>query len=661
MAKPKLKQRKHKPGRDRAGISTGTYVAGLLLLAVCVLTALMLALEHISGQRLPGCGEGSACAEAAASVWATIPYVNWPVSFLGLAYFLGLFVVWLTARRGVPPGVRQIVRCGVLVSLGFLVVMIIEGLVCSYCVATHIGNIAFWILVERSDRASAGTARAFATIAAVFVISSATLGATEWRQRQAVETAAEQDLEQSTAAIIAATSELAAAGSDVAEPVAPAVDPAVTTGGGAAETGPPGGPTTERAATEVTSAPGTGDGGFTGRYRLGPEKAAIRVVMFTDYQCRECRRIEADVMAVFEQRDDMSVSCKHYPMNSECNRKVTRTRHPNACWAARAAETAGILRGDEGFWKMHFWLFEHGGSFTRGELRATLREFNYDVAEFERIMQGAQTLERVQADVEEAIGFGIWQTPSIFINGVELRGWNAPRAVFRAIERLAATHPEPMTAARDQPPPALEKLIGDWQAQPRRPLPAAPDFRTLGPTRPAGGDVRATPIRVVVFGDFRQSGTAEVDALLRRELAERGDVRYEYRYFPFNRDCNPAVQKETRFPQACRAAQAAEASGRLAGNQAYWKMHVWLLENQETLNDATLRDAASRIGIDPDLLLPEMDKPDLHAAVVDDAKLGQRLAVSAVPTVFVGDRLVPRWVLDGENILPRIIAEAAKE
>jgi len=644
MAKRNSKRRRNKQ-RNRQptpsipaaapGIAAGAYVWGIGLLALCVATSLVLALEHIGGLHLPGCGEGSRCAEAAASVWGKIPYVNWPVSFVGLAYFLGLAVVWVTARRSLPSGVRNLVRCGALISLGFVVIMIVEGHVCSYCLATHVANLAFWILTERVAGATTGTARAFATIAVVFALSSAVLGTTEWRERKAAQAAAEGELAESTAAIIAATSQQAAA-------------PEV-----AFETSAPGTAATEPAEPGVTSEPRTAGGGFSGRHRLGPEKAAIRVVLFSDYQCKECKQIEADVIEVFEQRDDMSVSFQHYPMNSECNRMVKRSRHPNACWAARAAETAGILRGNDGFWEMHFWLFEHGGSFTRTELRAALREFGYGVAEFERIMQSEETLRLVRADVEEAIGLGIWQTPAVFVNGVELRGWEAPRAVARAIERLAATNPTPMTAALDQPPPALEKLIGDWQAQPRRRIPPGATSRSLGPN--------TASVRVVIFGDYQQSGTAETDAVVRDEVSRRGDVRYEYRHFPFNKDCNPAVQKETKYPHACQAAQAAEAVASLVGAEGYWKMHLWLLGHQEAFSGAALREAASEIGIDPAVLLAEMERPEIRAAVVEDAKLGQRLGVSAVPSVFVNGRRVPRWKLEGENILPRIIDQAAKE
>lgn len=616
---------------NAAAVPGAVFLVGLLLLLLCAATSLMLVLEHLGGLSLPGCGEGSACAEAAASVWGKVPYVNWPVSFLGLAYFLGLLGAWLTLRRGVPEGVRYLVRFGVLISVAFIVIMIVEGHLCQYCVATHAGNLLFWILIERTRGPKRAASRALATVAVVFVICSGMLGVTGWREQRAADAKAEEDLAVSTDAIIAATSQRTAGPESVSEPVADVTEPA-------------------EAEASPTEAPARR--GFTGRYRLGPEKAAIRVVMISDYQCQECRRIEGDVARLFRQRDDMSVSFKHFPMCSDCNRKTNRRRHPNACWAARAAETAGILKGNDGFWQMHFWLFEQRGSFTGKSLPLQLREFGYDPAEFVRIMRSDQTLDLVKADIEEAIEFGVWFTPTIFINGVELRGWEAPNAVARTIEQLAATNPEPLTAAQDQPPLALEKMIGDWQARPQRRIPPTPPFRSIGPEDAA--------VRVVMFGDYQQSGTSQTEALIREVLTQRADVRYEYRHFPFHRDCNPTVKRDTDSVHSCRAALAGEAAGRLGGTDVYWKMHAWLLENQETFSDQALQAAAESLGLDPAALLLEMEKPATAEAIQEDTRLGGQLRADKVPSLFINGRRVPRWQQEERNILPEIVAEAAK-
>ena len=102
-------------------------------------------------------------------------------------------------------------------------------------------------------------------------------------------------------------------------------------------------------------------------------------------------------------------------------------------------------------------------------------------------------------------------------------------------------------------------------------------------------------------------------------------------------------------------------SGRLGGAAAYWKMHAWLLENQESYSDQTLRVAAETLGIDPAALLLEMEKPATGEAVQGDTRIGGRLAADKVPSLFINGRRVPRWKQEEESILPEIIAEAAKE
>src|SRR5690606_27324872 len=104
--------------------------------------------------------------------------------------------------------------------------------------------------------------------------------------------------------------------------------------------------------------------GFEGRYRHGPEVVPVRIVVFTDYQCPDCDQLDQTLEGLIQGRPDVAVSVKHFPFSKACNPNVPREMHPNACWAARAAEAAGVLRGRDGFWAMHRWLFSRRGSFT---------------------------------------------------------------------------------------------------------------------------------------------------------------------------------------------------------------------------------------------------------------------------------------------------------
>jgi len=384
-------------------------------------------------------------------------------------------------------------------------------------------------------------------------------------------------------------------------------------------------------------------------------------VLFTSYQCPDCRRIDADIDKLRRTRDDMAVSIKHFPFNSECNPCVQQTTQPNACWAARAAKAAGMLYGTEGFWKMHEWLFARHGAFqTTDELTSAIRSWGYDPTGFIETMTGDETLRRVQADCREGERLGLFFTPMVFVNGEELKGWYLPNAVPQAVQIISSLAVEPRTAANDHPPLAEDKYVADWRIDRPVKLPGDAVPHTRGP---ADAD-----LRVVVWGDYQEQGTAEADAQLRALLANDDNASYTYRHYPFNSDCNPNISSQ-RHPYACVAAEAAEAAALVGGEDAFWKMHAWLMEHYDTeLTDDELREGAAAAGVDPTALLAAMKDPRVAAAIHDDIdrgkqdlprlRLGRPPGLFGVPTIFINERLVPRWKLQGDDVLRQILHEA---
>lgn len=601
--------------------------SGAVLIGLSALMSLLLALDHLVGLSLPGCGEGGACQQAANSFWGKIRLggFEWPVSYLGTAYFLSMLAAWIAVRGAAPPIMRYIVRLGALVSLGFCVIVLVERVFCSYCIAAHIGNFAFWMTVESTRAPTARPRRAVTTIATVFALVTLALSVWDRQTRAALRESAERERNVVAHEIIAGAQ--------------PQPTPSVS------EQAP---------ATEPEPRPP-----FTGRYRMGPAEAPIRIVMFTDYQCQDCYNLEQQLQELHETRNDISISVKHFPFNSDCNPEVSRTIHRNACWAARAAEAAGALWGPEGFWKMHVWLFERRGVFkTTAELEEGIRQMGYDPAGFVKAMSSEDTLQAIRGDALEAKQLGLYFTPMIFINGVEMRGWTAPGALIRTVEQVAATNPPSRSAAFDRPPLAFEKHVADWRAQPKISLPPDPDPWVLGPT--------TATVKIVMWGDLQEPWTGQADAIIRAFVARHGDAQYTYRHYPFNSDCNPNV-KDRRHPDACRAAMAAEAAGRLAGNDGYWKMHAWLMENQQRFSDEALRAAATEMGIDSDALLAAMAQDDVQTHILQDLRAGKQLpqlrhgmprGIYGVPTIFVNDRYVPRWRIEDQPVLNAILEDA---
>jgi protein-disulfide isomerase len=400
--------------------------------------------------------------------------------------------------------------------------------------------------------------------------------------------------------------------------------------------------------------------GFTGRYRQGPERAPIRVVMFTDYQCPDCKNNEGLMRTILKQRQDVSLSVKQFPFCTDCNKTPgVPNFHANACWAARAAETAGMLYGNDGFWKMHDWLFDHGGAFTAETLNPALEQMGFDRAQFVAVMQSPEPLKAITADINEAVALGIQRTPMIFINGIELKNWNVdPDALPKGVADLAAANPPAAGPETDRPMSASDKYFDDW----RDPLNKAMAWPSR--KQPWSSADPNAKVKIQIFGDFLEPGTAEADKTVRDAIAGRSDVRYEFRYFPIDPSCNSEASKfVTKFPGSCRAACVAEAAGQVGGIDAYWRMHEWLMTHQDQVKaqgDAALKAGLQECQLDPDAVLAKAGDPEVVKIIADDVNYGYRIKMAGIPDIFVNGKHVPRWKLPGGFVLERIIEEAAK-
>ncbi|MBK8229459.1 MAG: DsbA family protein [Candidatus Eisenbacteria bacterium] len=688
--------------------SNGGSLWGLALgcLVVAMLASAMLVSKHFGGHELPGCGPTSACAQLENSAWGKVPGIGWPTSFLGLAWFVGLASAWWSARRALTPLLVNLARLGAAMSVLFLGVMLMKQQLCPYCVVTHLANLGFLGLVEKirsgsipspSDLPTAAR-RALIGMGLGFVVMTLGLAPAEINHRARKQSDAQASAARSVAAVNAAQTRPAetatptgAESASQAAPLAGAPSGSPTGAGtgtdqaltGSSDGAPAvGGPatgtpsasesgTTAAAGTEETgnladastTAPGSTNKpaaaagpkarpGFTGRYLLGPENAPYRLVMFTDLQCKDCKRVESEVMAVVGTRKDISVSLKHFPMSNQCNEKMGEMNlHPNACWAARATEAAGMVGGDAAYFKMVNWLFERSGGFTDAELRAALPQLGFDANAFLSVMQSAETDVLVKKDIAEAVDLGIQYTPMVFLNGVEFRGWEVAGVVQTALAELKPGAPSG-SAENDKPAAAVAKFIEDWRVQqPRRAaIDAKPHFLSGNAT---------AKVQVVVYGDYADENTSKLDFAVRQVVQARGDAAYSFRHYPANMNCNPKLKKVfTEY--GCDAAKVVEAAGILGGDAAYNKVHEWLLSREGSLSPDFATKAATACGLDPAKLLAAMADPAVEAAISEDLRAAGVMGVIQIPQVFVNGKWLPRWMREGDDVLGKVVAEAAK-
>ena len=616
---------------------------GALFLLVAIIAVGILALDHFDLTRAPGCGPQSGCDEATRGPWGKIPGLNWPVSLVAAAYFTSLLAGWVVSRGDATRAFRTLTLIGAAGSLFFLGVMIVGGYLCKYCLAAHLANFAFVAVALLSPPVDAALVerlkkREIITGVVTFVLATGALAAMHWQTADIRRKRDEAEFNRTVGDIITKSTETPS-----------------NTNMSASDSNNSG-----DLANSAAGALHTPAGGFTGRWRQGPENAPIRLVIFGDFQCEDCFDIEAQVRQIMSRRTDVSVSAKHFPMNQDCNPYMPRTLHANACWAARASEAAGILKGNDGFWQMHHWLFDNRGSFTDAQIPGVVTEMGYDWEQFRSVMMGPETEQRVREDVEEGRALGLFFTPMIFINGVELRGFiNAngvnPTALIRAVDLVAAANPKPGSPTDDRPPLAPMKGVGDWEAEMARQMPArAPGAidLTLGPANAV--------TTIWVWNDFQSPSALELERALREILAQRSDVRLVMRQYPMDQSCN-ASMRQTISKSGCWAARAAEAAAYLGGVEGYWRMHKWLFDNQSQFNDAALRAAAPSMQFNPDELIKEMNSQRVQASIAFDGSQGKNLIVRGIPTVYVNGKWVARWKIGDSNVLDLIFKQNAGE
>jgi len=176
---------------------------------------------------------------------------------------------------------------------------------------------------------------------------------------------------------------------------------------------------------------------------LGPAKAPVTVVVFSDYQCPLCKQ-EADVIhkqitAAFP--DKVNVYFREFPLDAIHN------------WARQAALAGRCVYklNPSAFWDFHDWIYENQSYIGLDNLNSKVQEFaaskNLDSMQLSRCIEGKLSAPDVNASVAQGTALGINATPTIFLNGRKLEGavpWDTLQTLIKmeldhqAVEAAAA-------------------------------------------------------------------------------------------------------------------------------------------------------------------------------------------------------------------------------
>ncbi len=142
----------------------------------------------------------------------------------------------------------------------------------------------------------------------------------------------------------------------------------------------------------------------------GSPNAPVTIVMFSDFQCPFCSRVEPTVKQVEDTYGNkVKIVWKNQPLPF----------HPNAMPAAKAA-MAAYKQGK--FWEMHDLLFANQKDLGDANYEKWAQQIGLDMAKWKADMASPDIANEITADSAEGKALGANGTPSFFIDGISVVG-----------------------------------------------------------------------------------------------------------------------------------------------------------------------------------------------------------------------------------------------
>jgi protein-disulfide isomerase len=142
----------------------------------------------------------------------------------------------------------------------------------------------------------------------------------------------------------------------------------------------------------------------------GPRNAPITVVLFSDFECPFCGKVEPTIAQLEKAYPGkVRVVWKNFPLPFHAN--------------AKPAAAAALAAGEQGkFWPMHRKLFENQRALDGESLRRYARELGLDMRRFEAALASNKFAPVIEAETKQGRAIGVTGTPASFVNGRKIVG-----------------------------------------------------------------------------------------------------------------------------------------------------------------------------------------------------------------------------------------------
>ena len=357
----------------------------------------------------------------------------------------------------------------------------------------------------------------------------------------------------------------------------------------------------------------------------GDKDAPVTIVMWSDFQCPFCGRVEPTITKVLaDYKGKVRLAWHDLPLPF----------HQNAMPAAMAARAAA----EQGkFWDMHDKLFANQTNLDRPSLDKYAQEVGLNMSKYKAAMDSDKFKKEITADSEAGAKIGARGTPAFFINGKFLSGAQ-PYEAFKAKIDDELKKANDLIAKGTPKGKVYETILKTAKAEVAKAPAQAAGAPEQGPEQDKtifkveAGDApskgpKDAPLQVIVFSDFQCPFCKRVEPTLTQlEKEYQGKVRMVWKNYPlpFHQNAEPAAE----------AAMAADAQGK------FWPMHDKLFENQTALDRPSLEKYAQDLGLNMSKFKADLDSSKFKSTIESTTKEGSTVGVNGTPAVFINGRKI---------------------
>ena len=151
---------------------------------------------------------------------------------------------------------------------------------------------------------------------------------------------------------------------------------------------------------------------------LGNKNGKIVANVYTDFVCPVCYSYNIMLHKIVKENKDVLIIHHNLPLDTECNPYLEQQMHQGACRMARyaiAAENQGK------YWDMANAIFENKPKNDKEAVELALT-LNLNIERFLTDINSKETKNKLQKEIDNAIGVGVDGTPTLRIKDRSYHG-----------------------------------------------------------------------------------------------------------------------------------------------------------------------------------------------------------------------------------------------